>query len=198
MSLQKSRRGSGQRRRRRPGNLEKRGRFQQDKEEGGGVLGDPAGSARATVALPAAPGCVLPRPVRLCSRNLDSRFQPFFFFLTILTIVKCETRCVFSISTMSYNHHRYLIPERFRRPPKAAPGPLELLPVPTRAPGLCGSACPGRFPRTHVSAAWSVVSGFFPVASSFPGSFPSRLHSFLEPSSVLSREHAAFVCLFPW
>lgn len=126
---------------------------------GDAVLGDPRRSERATAAqsrpqappFPAAPECVLPCPARLRGPKLDSPFQSFFFPITILTILKCEASCVFSISTVSYNHHRSLTPERFRHPQKKPGTPCSCSQFPRAAPGcrhpaprLRGSTCSGR------------------------------------------------------
>lgn len=158
---------------------------------GDAVLGDPRGSARATAAqsrpqappFPAAPGCVLPCPARLCGPKLDSPFQSFFFPITILTILKCEASCVFSISTVSYNHHRSLTPERFRHPQKKPGTPCSCSQFPRTNPWGPPPCAQARWIHLlwtlHVDASVRCVaccvpvSGFFPLASGFPGSFPS-------------------------
>lgn len=148
----------------------------------------------------ARPACV--------AQSWTLRFNLFFFPITILTILKCEASCVFSISTVSYNHHRSLTPERFRHPQKKPGTPCSCSQFPRAAPGgrhpaprLGGSTCSGRFTRTQVSAAWPAVSLYLassPWHQVFQVHSHPALHSFLGPSSVLSREHTAFGCLFPW
>lgn len=123
----------------------------------------------------ARPACV--------AQSWTLRFNLFFFPITILTILKCEASCVFSISTVSYNHHRSLTPERFRHPQKKPGTPCSCSQFPRTNPWGPPPCAQAR--RIHLL--WTLhadagvrrvaccvpVSGFFPLASGFPGSFPS-------------------------